>query len=81
MTHFRVAPAVGVRLCAAAEAGKIAARLRLDDQTPTGDGNPDHHGAFQWAISCGFYDDPRERSFFTMGFMDELARNGLVNEG
>lgn len=78
MSAFTLRPALAVRLCAASEAGKVAARLRLDDQTPSGTGNPDEHGAYQWANASGFYDDPRERSFFTMAFMDELARAGIV---
>lgn len=79
-SHYVSIPAAAVRMCAAVEAGKVAARFRLEDLTPTGSGNPDEHGAYQWANATGFYDDQRERSMFTMGFMDELARAGIVSE-
>lgn len=80
MSAFTTNPARAVRLCAASEAGTIAARFRCEDLCPNGKGNPDDHGAFQWAAACGFGTDEHERSFFTQAFLLELARAGEVQK-
>ena len=64
--------AYAVRIGAAIDAGESAARLRKSGGTPTGEGKPDDHGAYQWAAACGFADDPALRSIFARSFINAL---------
>ena len=63
-----------IRIFAAHEAGRAAARLRKAGHTPRedDDGNPYHHGAFQWADACGFNLSRAERTCFAEAFIAEL---------